>query len=86
MAKLGDVLEQAAVTTPDQVADAEANKELETAKETGNATLERLLIQKQNMMQQISKLQQNMQNLDVQIAQQKAKPAGQKLSRPAGAA
>ena len=86
MAKLNDILEQAAVVTPDQAAGIATNKELETAKETGNATLERLLVQKQNMTQQINKLQQDVQNLDVQIAQQKVKPAAQKLPRPAGAA
>jgi len=85
MAKLNDILEQAAVATPAQAAGTATDKELETAKETGNATLERLLMQKQNMMRQINKLQQDVQNLDVQIAQQKAKPTGQRLPRPGGA-
>jgi len=81
MAKFDDVIEQMLGAKPNDI-----SKDIAAAKNSGNRALVGLLNQKQNIAQNIQKMQNDMNKLDLQIAQAKLKLATgpNKGTTPAG--
>lgn len=79
MAKFDDVIEQMLGAKPNDI-----SKDIAAAKNSGNKALIGLLNQKQNIAQNIQKMQNDMNKLDLQIAKLKLAAGPNKGATPAG--